>query len=1111
MTPSGGTVSLLFTDLVGSTALMNQIGDEPAEELRRAHYRLLRQAVTANQGHEAKNLGDGLMVVFDSATSAVACAVAIQRAVRRHNQDQPHPMEVRVGINVGEPIRSQEDYFGWSVVTARRLCDQAEGGQILASDVVTHLAQPDTTISFRAVGDLPVGSRGKAVAAFEVVWEAATEEKLALPPQVRDHPLEHFVGRDADLGRLRLSWSRAAQGSRQLFFVGAEPGMGKTSLVMRAAREFQEQGAAVLYGGCDEETLVPYQPFVEAARGYLQVCPRAELGEQLRSTASDLSRIVSEIADVLPGTEKPLELTPEEARYRVFDAFRRLLAAATSAWPVLLVLEDLHWVDRGSLLLLQFLVRELPTANLMILGTYRDNEVDKRHPLSLAMADMRRDANVQRIYLGGLSVDEVGDMLEAESGHEIDERALAVVHAVHQQTEGNPLFVSGIMEHLLYSGRVSYADGRWITDIRTAADISAPEGVTSAIGMRLSQLPTESTATLELASVIGTEFSLPLLRAVADTTEDRLIDVLDAAVGVHLLTEAADRPGIFRFSHALVRSVLYEGLSRTRRARMHQRIADAIESELEAAESRHSRALPAGTPLRVAAAQLAAHLIEAAVPGNEAKMARYLRVAGDDALAATAYEDALGYYRQARDLLPPDSDERVSLAFNLGLAQRDVGHWEDALDTWREALEAAIALGDKDAVGHLAWDICYQLVWAGRHVECLEIAGRGLNALGDAETPSRGHLLAVTGSTFGFAGNYEIGDEMTASALELAQRLGDEELMGDALTMRTGFYFAFNQLTQASETGLTATAISRKLGNLWNVGTDLALAYFAEVALGRTGETNGIAIELKEIIGRLGHHGADLLYTRAEMLRAAADGDHAAYRGWAERDLAICAKAGLAWTDTSHAYLGAAAFWSGDWVEAEAHYRRALETETPSFTAGVAGGALFRLLAYQGEAEAAMALYTQVRHDIADAGRPNAIGRWIALVHSVIGLSLLDHDEEAAALAPLVDEFLGMGAVVNTHDAGLVETVAGVAWAAAKQWDVAQRHFDAAMAQAEVMPHRVEQADIRRFRARMLRARNQPGDAAAADALLEEAAAIYRELDMPRHLRLLEAAAAERL
>ena len=1106
MTPSGGTVSLLFTDLVGSTALMNQIGDEPAEALRRAHYRLLREAVAQNHGHETKNLGDGLMVVFDTATSAVACAVAIQRAVLRHNQHQSHPLSVRVGINVGEPIRSQEDYFGWSVVTARRLCDQAEDGQILASEVVTHLAQPDGAVSFRPVGELSVGTLGKAVSAFEVVWEAVAEEALPLPAPVCAHSLDEFVGRDADLGRLRLSWGRAAQGSRQLFFVGAEPGMGKTSLVMQAAREFLSQEAAVLYGGCDEETLVPYQPFVEAARGYIAGCPPLELADQLRTTATDLSRVVPDIAERLPGTAPPPSLTAEEARYRVFDAFRRLLAAATAAWPVLLVLEDLHWADRGSLLLLQFLVRELPRARLMILGTYRDSEVDKRHPLSIAMADMRRDVNVQRIFLGGLSVDEVADMLEAQSGHELDERGLSIVHAIHQQTEGHPLFVSEILRHLTETGRIGFEHGRWVSDVRAAADISAPEGVVSAIGLRLSRLSPDSSRALELASVIGPEFSLPLLRSLAGMDEEKLIDVLEEAVDGHLLMEAAERPGVFRFAHNLVRDTLYDGISRTRRSTVHRRIADAIEAELELLSARNQErsALTAGTPVRAAAAQLAVHLTEAAAPGSEAKTARYLSIAGDDALAATAYEDALRYYEQARDLLPAGSEGRDKLAFNLGLAQRDLGLWEEALETWRGALDAGIAAEDSEMVGRLAWDICYQLIWAGRHLESLEIAGKGLNALGDAATASRGHLLAVSGSTFGFAGSHEIGDEMTGKALELAESLDDEELRCDALTMRSGFHMAFNQFSEAAETGLRAAAISRRQGNLWNLGTDLGLTYFAEVALGHIDSADDLAPELREIIGRISHHGADLLYTRAEVLRTAAAGDIPGVRATGERDLAICAKAGLAWTDTSHAYLGAAAFWQGDWVEAEAQYRRALETEVPSFTAGLAGSALLRHLAYAGKQDDAMALYAQVRHDIADPGRPNAIGRWIALVHTIEALAIMGQDDEAAPLAPLVDEFLGLGVMLNTHDGGLIETSAGIARASARQWDAAEHHFDAAMAIAEAMPHRIEQADIRRHRARMLKARAAKGDATQAARLRAEAAAIYAELEMPRHLELVE-------
>lgn len=1098
MTPSGGTVSLLFTDLVGSTALMGQIGDEPAEALRRAHYRLLRQAVADHGGHEAKNLGDGLMVVFDSATSAVACAVAIQRSVRRHNERQEHPMDVRVGINVGEPIRSEEDYFGWSVLTARRLCDHADGGQVLVSEVVAQLARPGDDFNFASVGSLRLGTGDREVPTFAVTWRDAPGELLPLPTPVRDREPATFVGREGDLGRLRLDWARALEGERQLVLVGAEPGMGKTTLVMQAARELQASGAAVLYGRCEEETLISYQPFVEAIRDYIAACPVTELNEHVRPVASDLIRLVPELAARLPGIEPPPELASEEARYRLFEAFRRFFAAVSATWPVLLVIEDLHWVDRGSLLLLQFLARELGQSRLMILGTYRDSEVDRRHPLTAAMVAMRRDLNVQRIFLTGLSMDEVADLIEASAGHDLDERGLAAVRAVHQETEGHPLFVHEIYRHLSETGRIGFESGRWVSDIRSARDIAVPEGVRATIGLRLARLSPDAADTLTLASVIGAEFSLPVLRSVAGLDEGRLIDLLEEAVAGHLLDEAADRPGTFRFSHILVRDALYSDLSRTRRSRLHQQLAGAIEAALEKPPLGHIN----GARTRASAAQLAYHLTEAAAPGSEEKTAHFLGVAADDARAATAYEDAQRYYQQALDLLPPQSPAGPRLLFGLGLAQRDLGMWEVALDTWREAISAGTRLGDAATVGRVAWDVCYQLIWAGRHLECLEIAGLGLSVLGDAESVDRGHLLGLTGSLFGFAGNHEAGAEMIQETLDMAERLDDDELRGNAQTLLTGFHFAFLQFPETIESGRGAAAISRRLGDPWNLGTDLSLLRYALVHTGRLEEARDLTDELKTLIDRHGHHGAELLYNRGEMALVAMTGDHEEFRRRAEDDLVICERAGFAWTDTGHAFLAAAAYMRGDWQDAEAHYRVAVDTEVPSFTSGLAAGGLFRHLAYMGEEDAAMEVYRTLRHDIAEPGPANAIGRWVALLGAVEGFNVLGRHAEAAAFAPMMERLLEMGVAMNGFDAGLTRTVAGICQASAERWDEAEAHFGEALGLADALPHRVEQADIRRHRAAMLRRRGATGDASLAGTLLDEAAAIYQELRMPRHVEL---------
>src|SRR5437588_8355606 len=287
----GGVVTLLFTDLVGSTELLAHLGDDDAEALRRTHFRLLRQAVTAHGGEEVKNLGDGLMVAFPSAVGALQCAVAMQQAVARHNRSADQPLAVRAGLHVGEPILDEADYFGTSVVVAKRLCDQAEGGQILASDLVRALVGTRGGFRFKDVGPLALKGLAEPTGACEVLWEPLAAAAPSLPAALAGD--EPFVGRQPELRELEGAWKRVADGYRQVVLVAGEPGIGKTSLARQLAHRAQGTGT-VLYGRCDEEALTPYQPFVEALTHYLERQGRGQIEARL-------GRVLDDVGVLLPG------------------------------------------------------------------------------------------------------------------------------------------------------------------------------------------------------------------------------------------------------------------------------------------------------------------------------------------------------------------------------------------------------------------------------------------------------------------------------------------------------------------------------------------------------------------------------------------------------------------------------------------------------------------------------------------------------------------------------------------------------------------------------------------------------------------------------------------
>jgi len=546
------------------------LGDDEARVLWRTHFRLLRNAVAARGGQEVKNLGDGLMVVFASALDALACAVAMQQAVLRHNQqhEERHQLQVRIGLHVGEPIRDEEDYFGTPVVVAKRLCDCAQGGQIVASDLVRRLVGSRGRYTFRDLGPLSLKGIAEPFPACEVAWEAvagAMAAPIPLPPLLAGRERSTFVGRERELAHLRQHWASVRAGQRELVLLTGEPGIGKTRLAAEFALAAHAEGAILLFGHTDEEAALPYQPFVEALRHYVATCPLDELRVQLGATGAELTRLAPELAQRLPDLPVLPPAGSDGERYRLFDAFTALLAEASRACPIILVLDDLYWADKPTLLLLKHIVRAPERSPLLILGAYRETELARTHPLSKALADLRRDGALQRVSLKGLDERDVGALIRAWAGQEAPP---ALVRAVHEHTEGNPFFIEEVLRHLAETGAIYQRDGRWVTDL-TIAQMGIPEGVKEVIGRRLSRLSEDCNSVLTVASVIGREFDLAAVERASDLSGDRLLDLLEEAVAARVVAEVPHIVGRYSFSHALIHETLYDELTTTRRVRLH--------------------------------------------------------------------------------------------------------------------------------------------------------------------------------------------------------------------------------------------------------------------------------------------------------------------------------------------------------------------------------------------------------------------------------------------------------------------------------------------------------------------------------------------------------------
>jgi tetratricopeptide (TPR) repeat protein len=444
---------------------------------------------------------------------------------------------------------------------------------------------------------------------------------------------------------------------------------------------------------------------------------------------------------------------------------------------VLLVLDDLHWAGKPTLLLLWHLLRADDGAALMIAGTYRDTEPSYNQALAQLLADLRRQQGVEYLTLAGLDQAGVDAFLEAAAGHSLDENGLALARILRVETDGNPFFVGEVLRHLVETGALAKRDGVWRVEGHVD-QIGIPEGVRDVVNGRLSRLSEPAHRALTVGSVIGAEFTLDVVERVQNgdgSGGDALLDGLDEALRTRLILEPAGAPGQYAFAHALVRQTLYEGLTGTRRARMHWRVAEALEERHGSTDGPHLAAL-------------AHHFMEAAPLGPTAKAAEYALRASQWALDQVAYEQAVvvlerGLQALSRD---PRPDESLRCELLLAVAQcraqaLDFGGMREAS---LQAAAAARAAGSAEGMARAAVWYNARPIAGARDDVGIRLCEEALAALGETQTGVRAVVLATMVLHLSFAGEGIAVQALSREALTLAEATDDPVAMAMASMAR---------------------------------------------------------------------------------------------------------------------------------------------------------------------------------------------------------------------------------------------------------------------------------------------------------------------------------------
>jgi hypothetical protein len=549
----------------------------------------------------------------------------------------------------------------------------------------------------------------------------------------------------------------------------------------------------VLAGRAPEEALVPYQPFIEALRHYFSAAQLDELRASVREYGPELAQLVPELRRRVPDLPQPPAADPESERYRLFEAAVGLLTAISARAPILLVLDDLHWAGRPTLMLLRHLARAPEPARLLILVAYRTEPTGVA--IVDALADLRREGLVSQLDIGGLSERETAELVQIRTA-EAPSRAFA--RALHAETEGNPFFIEEIVRYLVEAGVRAGAAGA--SELQR---FGLPEGVSQMIARRLDRLDPKTIEWLRVASVIGRDFDIALLERLVALEEEVFLNSLEQALSAGLLLESPDETGQYSFSHTLIREALYEGMSSARRARIHRRVGEALEA-----------------PRRASVTILAHHFTRGASPEDADKAITYASQAGEKAAALLAHDEAAEHYSRALEVLTryePDAlERRCSLALLVGEERMRGGERELARNAFREAAALAEQLGDSAGLARAAIGASQRYVQQPGVVdeELIGMLERALETNSGRVSSDRVRLLNRLCGALYYSAERTRMAELSAEATSIATKLGDPEAEADARGAVRRALWDPDHLKERLAASTEMLRFARRIGNL---------------------------------------------------------------------------------------------------------------------------------------------------------------------------------------------------------------------------------------------------------------------------------------------------------
>jgi tetratricopeptide (TPR) repeat protein/tRNA A-37 threonylcarbamoyl transferase component Bud32 len=679
--------------------------------------------------------------------------------------------------------------------------------------------------------------------AYVPVHKPAIVVPAARPSAVKEVQL---IDRVEEMTILREAVDRTVRGEGGLVFLYGEPGIGKTRLSRELGAYARLRGMQVLYGRCPAlfrmDGVPPYILWKEVIKDYLEVCTPEQLYRVIGFYPSEVSKLVPELKQKLGAVPQSLPLNPEQERDRLFEAVTQFISNISKETPLLVVLDDLQWTDPSSLLLLHYLARGVYREPLLLLGAYRDTDIDETHPLSPVLAELNRERLLKSAQLKRMSFDDVSEMIKHIL--EQDDVSKEFCELVYEKTRGNPFFVEEVIKSLMEEEVIYREEDKW--KIKEVSRIEFPKTVKSVIKKRVSRLDEECQNVLTMASFVGNDFSFEAICGVTGFEEDKLLELMEKMLKTGLVKERVIRgEDMYCFADIIVRDVVHEEVSHLRHKKLHSVVGNALEKVYAKKIDEHL-------------GELAYHFLEGS---DKDKALDYFLKAGEKAQKIYAHNEAFSYLQHALELLEEKEDnieQRARIMERLGDINSWIGEPDACMEYWNESLALFDQLEDRKSISKLHvkmagifWDIAGDKEKASEHhraaLEILEKEPENKELASLYE--DIGHMLWRSGS----------GEALpwVQKALELAEKLGDFEVLAESyndlgtLSLHSGEY---EKATKYFEQGLKIALENNCVGAAVRLYNNLCNLYWAIGEFQKTFETAQKGSELARKVGDLRHY-----------------------------------------------------------------------------------------------------------------------------------------------------------------------------------------------------------------------------------------------------------------